>query len=137
MKALTTEVECKPCDTIYLRNFFLRSNCSQNFKRNSIYYVSENLFLLLYKRTYNIVLSHDFPFSLLRNFQFLICRRFRCVKVRGEGDEQVSDENLQEIPRTNPARNLVDRNEHARDKPASKASLLEDAARHRHFIRPH
>lgn len=33
---------------------------------------------------------------LLHNFQFLICRRFRCVKVRGEGDEQVSDENLQD-----------------------------------------
>ena len=41
------------------------------------------------------------------------------------------------IARTNPARNLVDRREHARNKSASKASLLEDAARHRHFVRPH
>lgn len=32
----------------------------------------------------------------LYSYNHFIFRRFRCVKVRGEGDEQVSDENLQD-----------------------------------------
>lgn len=135
MKALTTEVECKPCDTIYLRKFFLRSNCSQNFKRNSIYYVTENIFLLLYKHTYNIVLRLQFLCYYII-FNFLFADDSGVSKFEGKVTSRFQTR-IFKIPRTNPARNLVDRNEHARDKPASKASLLEDAARHRHFIRPH